>query len=168
MDRPPVQRDHRAASAGRFGVGGSGRKRQTVLVLRKSPGADRLALGGALTRGKASKQLRVKTNRPGGPQIASDRGFDRFLYSLLQRLSFFLFGMSLCESTCIIAFLHFAVGVTAIPTRLFAVLTAKTSTICPARYLYYTCRSTPSARRHSQYISHNAYHHSRRRLRRCQ
>ena len=88
MDCPPVQRDHRAAFAGRFGVGGSGRKRQTVLVLRKSPGADRLALGGALTRGKASK-LRVKTNRPGGPQIASDRGFDTFLYSLLQRLSFF-------------------------------------------------------------------------------
>ena len=88
MDRPPVQRDHRPAFTGRFGVGGSGRKRQTVLVLRKSPGADRLTLGGALTRGKASKQLRVKTNRPGGPQIASDRGFDRFLYSLLQRLSF--------------------------------------------------------------------------------
>ena len=46
----------------------------------KSPGADRLALGGALTRGKASKQLRVTTNRPGGSQIASDKRFDRILY----------------------------------------------------------------------------------------
>ena len=167
MDRPPVQRDHRAASAGRFGVGGSGRKRQTVLVLRKSPGADRLALGGALTRGKASKQLRVKQT---GLVARRSRLIEASIdfYTHCYSVCLFLFAMSLCESTCIIAFLHFAVGVTAIPTRLFAVLTAKTSTICPARYLYYTCRSTPSARRHSQYISHNAYHHSGRRLRRCQ
>ena len=30
----PMQRNHRGVPAGRIGVGGSGRKRQTVLVLR--------------------------------------------------------------------------------------------------------------------------------------
>ena len=59
----------------------------TLATPGRSPGADRPRysyIGGALTRGRKSKQLRATTNRPG--RRASCRGFDSFYYLLLQQL----------------------------------------------------------------------------------